>query len=135
MGLLPETDIDLTQGIEFVEYPTYTWNADAKTGCISGMTDGYAAMQQAVEIMFSVERFRWQIYSSNFGMEWNGLIGNDYGFTASEILRRAKDAIKSDKRMKNISDFFYTAHDDVLTVSFTVNTVFGDIKKTMEFTL
>lgn len=134
MALLPETNIDLTNGVEFVEYPNYTWYADANTGRISGMADGYDAIKQAVEIMFSVERFYWQIYSPNFGMQWEGLTGKDHNFVAMEILRRANDAIRTDKRMQNISDFSYSFHDDVMTVSFMVNTVFGDIKKTMDFT-
>ena len=95
------------------------------------MADGYAAVKQAVEILFSVERFRWQIYSPHFGMQWEGLIGQNPGYAAQEIQRRAIDAIKPDQRMTGISQFSYTADGERLTVGFVVNTVYGDVKQTV----
>ena len=93
----------------------------------SGMADGFTAVKQAVEILFSVERFLWQIYSPNFGMEWEGLVGQNPGYVALEIQRRAKDAIRTDRRMTEITDFSYQVNGDSLTVEFTVQTVYGPV--------
>ena len=122
MATLPEHEINLSQGVTFTEYPSYTWYVNPQTGRISGMADGFAAVKQAVEILFSVERFLWQIYSPNFGMEWEGLVGQNPGYVALEIQRRAKDAIRTE-----ITDFSYQVNGDRLTVAFTVQTVYGSV--------
>lgn len=127
MATLPENIIDISQGVTFMEYPSNTWYVNPKTKRISGMADGFAAVKQAVEILFSVERFLWQIYSPNFGMEWEGLVGQNPGYVALEIQRRAKDAIRTDRRMTEITDFSYQVNGDSLTVEFTVQTVYGPV--------
>lgn len=127
MATLPENVINISQGVTFTEQPSYTWYVNPATGRISGMADGFTAVKQAVEILFSVERFLWQIYSPNFGMEWEGLVGQNPGYVALEIQRRAKDAIRTDNRMTEITDFSYQVNGDRLTVAFTVQTVYGPV--------
>lgn len=135
MATLPQSDIDLSQGVVFQEQPSLTWIADPVTRRLRGRGDNYEAVCQAVEVIVSVERFRWQIYSPNFGIELDGLLGNDPGFVASELRRRLTDAFLPDNRILGISDFSYTFQDPVLTASVTVNTVFGPVKTGMEVAL
>ena len=127
MGALPKDTVNLAQGVVFQEYPTKTWYVNQNTGQVTGMADGYTAIKQAVEILFSVERFDWQIYTPNFGMQWNGLVGLNPDYVALEIQRRALDAISTDNRMTGIADFTYTVNGDSLTASFVVQTVYGDV--------
>lgn len=79
MAILPQTNIDLSQGVIFQEWPTRTYYVDQTTKRIVGMTDGQQAMRQAVEIILNIERFYWQIYSPYFGIQWDGLIGQSPG--------------------------------------------------------
>ena len=134
MATLPENTINISQGVVFENYPSKTWYVNPTTKQISGMVDGYQAIVQAVEILFSVERFWWQIYSPNFGVQWQGLIGLNPGFVCLEIQRRAKDAIKPDSRLLDIADFSYTVNGDSLTAQFTVKTVYGDVPQTVTLT-
>ena len=134
MATLPENTINISQGVVFENYPSKTWYVNPTTKQISGMVDGYQAIVQAVEILFSVERFWWQIYSPNFGVQWQGLIGLNPGFVGLEIQRRAKDAIKPDSRLLDITDFSYTVNGDSLTAQFTVKTVYGDVPQTVTLT-
>mgnify|MGYP005785177009 CR=1 FL=1 len=129
MAALPENVINISQGVTFTEQPSYTWYVNPVTGRISGMADGFTAVKQAVEILFSVDRFLWQIYSPNFGMEWEGLVGQNPGYVALEIQRRAKDAIRTDSRMKDITGFFYQVNGDSLIMEFTVQTVYGPVSQ------
>ena len=135
MATLPENGINISQGVTFIEQPSYTWYVNPTTGRISGMADGFTAVKQAVEILFSVERFFWQIYSPNFGMEWQGLVGTNPGYVALEIQRRAKDAIRTDNRMKDLTDFFYQVNGDSLRMEFTVQTVYGPIKQKLTISI
>lgn len=79
-----------------------------------------------------MERFRWQIYSPNFGTDFDGLLGNEAGFAASELKRRLTDAFLPDNRILGISDFAYTFQDAALTAAVTVDTVFGPVRTTVE---
>ena len=88
-----------------------------------------------MEIILNVERFRWQIYRSYSGMQWEGLIGQDPGYVASELQRRITEALAMDDRVRGISDFQYSVNGDSLTASMTVNTVYGDTQADVEVTL
>lgn len=135
MATLPQADIDLSRGVVFQDQPSLTWIADPVTHRLRGRGDGYEAVRQAVEIIVNVERFRWQIYTPNFGTDLDGLLGNDPGFAASELQRRLADAFLPDSRILGISDFSYTFQDAALTAAVTVDTVFGKVRTTVEVTL
>lgn len=132
MATLPKADIDLSQGVVFRDQPSLTWIADPATNRLRGRGDNYEAVRQAVEVIVSVERFHWQIYTPNFGTDFSGLLGSDPGFVASELQRRLADAFLPDSRILGISDFSYTFNDTVLTAAVTVNTVFGPVDTVAE---
>lgn len=125
MATLPESTVDLNANIEFQTQPTLTWLVNTTSHRIQGETDGLEAVRQAVEIILNVERFRWQIYAPYSGMEWNGLIGESPGYVALELKRRVSEALKVDDRIKGLSDYDYSIEDDIMTVSVTVDTVYG----------
>jgi hypothetical protein len=135
MATLPQSEIDLSKGVVFRDQPSLTWIADPVTRRLRGRGDNYEAVRQAVEVIVNVERFRWQIYSPNFGIELDGLLGNEPGFAASELQRRLSDAFLPDSRILGISGFSYTFEDGVLTAEVTVNTVFGPVKTGVEVTV
>lgn len=132
MAVLPESNIKLSNGVVFVQQPSLTWYIDKNTNRIQGEIDGAEAVAQAVDIILNVERFRWQIYSPNSGMQWDGLIGQDPGYVASELQRRITDALSVDNRIRGISDFSYSVSGNSMTASFTVDTVYGSKQTTME---
>lgn len=138
MAVLPTAgSIDISAGVTFEQQPSRTWYINTDTNRIQGEVADYEAVKQAVNIILNVERFRWQIYSSNSGMQWDGLIGQDPGYVASEMQRRMLDALRMDDRVRGISNFSYTLSNDgdTMTASMTVNTVYGEIQTTVEVNL
>lgn len=136
MAVLPQAGaVDLSNGVTFIQQPSLTWYINKETNRIQGETDNLQAVQQAVEVILNVERFRWQIYSPNSGMQWDGLLGQNPGYVASEVQRRIKDALSVDERVLGISNFEYTMNGDAMTCSLTVNTVYGQAKTTVEVML
>lgn len=95
------------------------------------MDEGLEAVRQSVEIALNVERFRWQIYNTNFGNELNELIGDDSDYIQSEFPRMVNDALSVDDRVVDTSDYVFTVNGDSMTVSFIVNTVFGQLAEEM----
>jgi hypothetical protein len=133
--VLPRADIDLRGGVVFQDQPTLTWIADPVTRRIRGRGDGWEAIRQAVEIIVSVERFKWQIYTPNFGTDYNGLLGTEPGYAASELQRRLEDAFLPDSRILGMKDFTWSFSGVSLSVRFTVLTVFGDVASGLEVPL
>lgn len=128
MAVLPESSIDLSGGVEFVAQPSLTWKIDRAAGRIAGTCDGYDAVKQAVEIILNVERYRWQIYQPASGMQWEGLVGQDAGYVTTELQRRLQDALLADDRIIGLKNYEYSINGQNLTVSFTVETVYGDVE-------
>lgn len=132
MATLPTSTTGISENVQFEDQPTLTFYVDPISKKIKGTAQNFDVMQQAIEIMLSVERYKWQIYTSNFGMEFDGLIGEDPGYVASELQRRISDALSIDNRIIGIEDFEYTVDDGVLTATLTVRTVYGNIDQQVE---
>ena len=131
MAILP-TGGTIQSGVQFQQQPDRTWYINKETQRIQGDCDGWQAVRQAVEIILNVERFRWQIYRPYSGMQWEGLIGQDPGYVASELQRRITAALTMDDRVRGISDFAYSVNGNTLSASFTVNTVYGSEQTSVE---
>ena len=132
MAVLPTGNLP---DVTFQQKPDLTWGIDKTTNRIRGTVTGWEAVRQAVEIILNVERFRWQIYRPYSGMQWEGLIGQDPGYVASELQRRITAALTMDDRVRGISDFAYSVNGNTLSASFTVNTVYGDTQTSVEVNL
>ena len=133
--MLPQANIDLSGGVVFQDQPSLTWIADPATNRIRGRGDNWEAVRQAVEVIVDVERFKWQIYTPNFGTDYDGLLGTEPGYAASELQRRLEDAFLPDSRILGIKDFTWSFSGVSLSASFTVRTVFGDVESGLEVNL
>ena len=123
---------DLTNNIASAtggEYATRTYKLNFATNRISGMIDGKEAVLQAVVKIMSTERYAYVIYSSQYGVELEALIGRDIGLVKADLQRRIEEALLVDDRILSISNFIISQQNvDTLTVEFLVNTVYGQIQ-------
>lgn len=132
MATLPEV-IGFDTDIVVASQPSKTWIIDRNTMQVSCMDKGLEAVRQAVEIALNVERYKWTIYSTNFGSELNDLVGEDEAYIIAEIPRLVEGALSSDNRVVSVDDYVYKKTDtNSMTVSFTVHTVFGDLVEVIE---
>lgn len=129
MATLPE-GVGLTISVDYVDKPTNTFIIDWSSRQISGMDSGLAAMRQAVEIILQNERFKWQIYTSDFGAELECLVGEEYDYIISELPRRIEEAFSVDKRILSAENFVFSEEGNgTLFCSFDVVTVFGTLRE------
>jgi len=129
MATLPE-NVGLDISLQYVNKPSETFIIDWSSKQISGIDGGLSAMRQAVEIILQNERFRWQIYSSNFGSELEDLPGEDYEYIVSELPRRIQDAFSVDSRILSTENFmFQDQGNGSMLCSFDVITVYGTIRE------
>ena len=132
MATLPEV-IGFDTDIVIASQPSKTWIIDRNTMQVACMDDGLEAVRQAVEIALDVERFRWTIYSANFGSELDELVGQDEALITAEIPRLVEGALSQDDRVIQVEDYVFTrTGPDSMHVSFTVRTVYGDLIEEMQ---
>lgn len=108
--------------------PSYTPKIDFERNRIMGTVDNINAMEQAIYLILQTERYESIIYNWYYGVEFDTLIGKSRELITSELERRIREALTEDDRINRISDFDIEFTSDKAIVSFTVNTIFGDIE-------
>lgn len=114
-----------TLKISEVKLPSETYKINVRPNTVRGYIDGLEAVKQSMELILSTERYAYPIYSWNYGIELESLIGKDFDFVWPEIKRRFKDALMRDDRITDVSNFKYTKKDDELLVEFEVVSDYG----------
>jgi hypothetical protein len=117
------------QSTETTEQPSRTWKLDFERGHVTGITDGLEAVRQAVSKIIQTERFRYFIYSFDYGIELNSLIGKSPALVRSELRRRIVEALLQDDRISDVTDFDIVINEDTTTVQFTVVSSFGSFQQ------
>lgn len=107
--------------------PSYTYNINIESGRIIGHTDHLNAMEQAIYLILSTERYESIIYNWYYGVEFDSLIGKNRDYTTSELKRRIREALSEDDRISDVTDFNISYKEDAAHVSFLVQTNIGDI--------
>lgn len=99
-----------------------------KDNRIVGYADGTEAVAQAAELLLSTERYRHIIYSDDYGVELEELIGARRELIAGDIERRIREALSEDDRIEGITDFSLSFERESAVVSFFVHTKYGDFE-------
>lgn len=127
METLPESSGADVYKLESKEYPTETFIIDENTGSIKKVGGGLPAMKQAINIILNIERYQYQIYTSNFGRELNKLIGKPPEYVTSMLKRRIREAFSMDSRILSVNNFVFDINLGTVKCSFDVKTVFGTV--------
>lgn len=91
--------------------------------------DGLDALKYSVSKILSTERYRYAIYSWNYGIETTDLYGMPHDYVAMELKRRIKEALTQDDRVLDIEDFKYERG----TASFKVVSSVGDFDTEVKY--
>ncbi|WP_313583364.1 DUF2634 domain-containing protein [Lacrimispora sp.] len=133
MATLPESAGVVIYENKEKEYPTETYLVDKSTSTVRNIGGGLEAMKQAVEIILSVERYQYQIYTANFGRELKKLIGKPPEYVTSMLKRRVQEAFSVDKRILSVDNFLFDSSDlGTMKCTFDVKTVYGTVSGEVE---
>lgn len=80
--------------------PSTTWLVDK--GRIVRRVDGLQAMMQAVKKLFASERYTQSVYSGNYGVEFEGLIGKSTVYVLAVLEQRISEALMQDDRIHGV---------------------------------
>ena len=97
-----------------------------------GYIDDLEAVKQAIYLILSTERYRYPIYSWDYGVELVDLIGKPMPYVMSELPRRISEALTQDNRIDSVVDFKFEKNGKKLHVTFTVVSSIGNIPTELE---
>ena len=142
--MIPNIDI-LTSPIEARGYADRTYKAvfsnvnfnknDVYKNRINGYTDDLDALKQTIYLILNTERYKFPIYSWDYGVELYNLFGKPMPYVLSELPRRIKDALLVDNRITDVTDFEFEQNGKKLLVKFTVISTIGNISSEVEVTI
>lgn len=133
MGLFPAyiEDGEELEGAQEESGPPREYGMDFKSGQLTGgIVEGREAIKVWIWLALQTPRYRHYIYTWDYGNEFEELIGK--GFTKeymeAEAQRMTEDCLLVNDSIQGIADFGLNMEGDTLTVSFTANTIYGDIE-------
>ena len=111
------------------EVPTKTYYIDFEKKRIVGKVDGQEAMKQAILKILLTERYDFKkVYSDYYGVELKDMIGLLPFIVRVQLEPKITEALLCDDRIKSVVDFDITVKKKVVSVNFTVKTIFGDVQ-------
>lgn len=130
--MIPQNGDDLRQDFVFTTLPSRTLKLDHDWKTITGTIDQIQAVEQAVFLILTTERYQWLIFSWDYGVELQNLIGKDPEFCIPEIERRIREALLQDDRITAVENFQFELNKRKVLTMFTVISIFGGITTTLE---
>ena len=125
--MIPSTNTILSTDLEIGVQPSKDYKLHFEKDIISGTCDGLEAMKQVVYKILNTERYKYIIYSWNYGIELEDLFGEPVSYVCSELQRRITEALVQDDRINSVEDFeFDLSERRIVKATFTVRTIFGD---------
>lgn len=132
--MIPNIEI-LQETLDEFEYGTETYKIqilDEDDGYIKGAIDDIDAIKQAIYLILNTERYNYNIYSWNYGVELVDLIGQPLPYVTVVLPKRIEDALIQDDRIEGVRDFNFIRDKNKIHTSFTVVTTLGNIPSELE---
>ena len=112
--------------------PSIIVGNDSYKNRIKGTITDLEAVEQSVYLALGTERYRFPIYSWDYGIELLNLYGKPMPYVMAELPERIKEALRVDDRIIDATDFKFVQNGRTLTVSFTVLTKHGELPSRLE---
>ena len=131
--MIPQSNIDVELSLdESIETSrTYKMVGDR----IQGYTDGLDALKQAIYKVLNTERYDYPIYSFNYGIELESLLGKDPIYVQIELKRRIRECLLQDDRITEVDNFMFEVNGDEIKCTFDVHSIFGNLMVSREVTI
>ncbi|HFL3213516.1 TPA: DUF2634 domain-containing protein, partial [Clostridioides difficile] len=132
--MLPTDNIDYDiEDVSIINFdvrqePSKTFKLNIEKSKIDGICDDVEALKQTIFLILNTERYEHLIYSRNYGVELNDLIGEPISYVIPELERRITEALIQDDRIENVDKFEFQNIKGKVQCRFSVHTKYGNIK-------
>lgn len=128
--MFPFIDADDEDDIQEPEqYIPKEYGINFETGQLSGkIVEGYDAILVWAWLALHTSRYRYYIYSEDYGQEYEDLIGKSYSseLTQSELERMTEECLMENPYITGIENFSCIKEEEKVTISFSLITTLGD---------
>ena len=100
-----------------------------ETGQLTGkIVEGIEAVKVWAWIALQVPRYRYYVYSWNYGQEYDELVGKGYSaeYMKTELKRMTEECLLQNDYITGIENFEYEKKGDEVSLSFKILTTLGD---------
>jgi len=126
--MIPDKNYDVMPDVTTWEHPSHTYKLEfERDNQIRGYCDELRAMEQAVYKIINTERYKYLIYSWNYGIELADLFGQPIPYVYAELQRRIEEALLADDRITSVYDFNFSNNGGDVTLLFSVDTIYGTL--------
>ena len=115
------TDLELVEEVEVSK--TYKLTDTS----IKGYIEELEALKQFIYKVLSTERYEYPIYSFDYGIELESLIGKDIEYVQIELKRRIEECLLQDERISSVDNFEFEVKGDELYCTFNVGSIYGNL--------
>lgn len=131
MSLFPTYLEDDEESEQQEEQIPKEFGIDFETGQLTGkLVEGAEALKVWIWLALQTPRYRYYVYTWDYGNEFEDLIGQGYSeeYIEAETKRMTEDCLLVNENIEEIADFAVNMENDRLTISFTANTIYGNIE-------
>lgn len=123
--MIPSSNLgtELTVSSESETSKTYKLSEDK----IQGMIENLSALEQAIYKELNTEKYDYPIYSFDYGIELENLIGKEEAYVKAELKRRIEECLCKDDRIQTVDNFSFTLSEDEMLCTFDVESIYGDL--------
>ena len=127
--MIPTVNDLLNTNLEVETQPSKNYKMHYEEEVINGFRNELSAMEQVIFKILNTERYQYQVYSWNYGIELLDLFGEPVSFVCPELERRITEALVQDDRIESVDSFsFDTSTKRTVHVTFVIHTIFGDVE-------
>lgn len=132
MGLFPAyIENNATVSAEKQQITPREYGIDFETGQLTGgIVEGKEAVKVWIWLALQTPRYRYYIYTWDYGSDFEELIGQGYTeeYILAETQRMTEDCLLVNEHIQGIREFSVTMEGSALTISFVADTIYGEIE-------
>ena len=128
--MIPSVQNELLIALDVETGPSKNYKMHIDHNIINGCVDELEAVKQAVFKILNTERYRYPVYSWNYGIELDDLFGEPADYVCAELERRVREALTADDRIDSVDNFkFDVSKKKTVSVSFSVHSIYGSFEE------
>ena len=123
--MTPESNINVD--LELVQEVEASKTYKLTDTSIKGYIEELEALKQFIYKVLSTERYEYPIYSFDYGIDLESLIGKDIEYVQIELKRRIEECLLQDERISSVDNFEFEVKGDELYCTFNVGSIYGNL--------
>ena len=121
--------------VDVITIPSRDFRMETGGEHVTGICEELEELRQTIFCILNTERYRYPVYSWNYGIDLIALYGKPADYVMSELKRRITEALKQDDRITAVEEFEFEVTGKQILVTFFVRTIYGGTTEEMRWNI